>query len=244
MMHVIADVVASRRSDALNHTLAGKLRRMALFPNFTLTTRGIAQAVHSARTAYASHKIARLGLDALIRRVDGEALEQDPADLLFLYENARDRRPQRAIEFGSGQSTTFIAQGLHDAGGGHLWSLDGNARWLANTEATLPDHLRPYVTFVHSPLTVTEEHGPAAWRYSIIPPGTWDFVFLDGPTLTDDVKLSCDLIEIADRFNPGAFGMIDHRWRTAVLAREMTRLRLHYRPSLESFTFTTPAPAR
>lgn len=228
------------RSDALDHTLAGKLRRAALFPIFSMTSRGVAQAVHRVRTAHAARKLDHLGLSALIRRVDGEALEQDPADLLFLYETARDRRPERCLEFGSGQSTTFIAQGLHDAGCGHLWSLDGNARWLANTEATLPDHLRPYVTFVHSPLLVTEDYGPPAWRYSIIPNGEWDFVFLDGPTLTDDVKLSCDLIDIADRFAPGATGMIDHRWRTAVLAKEVAgnRLAMRYMPTLESFHLT------
>ncbi len=65
-------------------------------------------------------------------------------------------------------------------------------------------------------------------------------MLIDGPALCPEVELSCDLIRLAPRLNRGAFGMIDHRWRTAVLAQEHARhLRLRYVPSLESFVFRT-----
>lgn len=236
MSTTIANAATGQSFDSLNHTLAGKLRRLMLFPAFTLSSRGIAQAAHRLRTARAAKKLEKLNLSRLIRRVDGEALRQDPADLLFLYETVRNHRPERAIEFGSGQSTTFIAQGLHDAGGGHLWSLDADTRWLNNTEETLPEHLRPYVTFVDSPVVVSEKYGVPAFRYSVMPPGEWDFVLIDGPALTPDIRLSCDLVDLP--LTPGAVGMIDHRWRSATLAKEVAgrRMRVRFMPSLESFS--------
>ena len=140
---------------------------------------------------------------------------------------------QRAIEFGSGQSTLFIAQALHDQGSGHLWSLDADARWLEHTSKLLPEHLRPFVTFIHSPVVVNREYGVPAWEYSVVPEGQWDFVLIDGPALTDDVKLSCDLIKLAPALTQNGLGMIDHRWRTAVLAKEIagSKLRIRFSPT-------------
>ena len=181
----------------------------------------------------------RAGLDSLLANRDPAALPQDPADLMFLYRTVGERNVRRAIEFGSGQSTLFIAQALHDQGFGHLWSLDSDARWLEHTRAMFPAHLKPFVTFIHSPVIVNRDYGAPAWEYSVIPEGKWDFVLIDGPELTEDVRLSCDLVKLAPRLEPSAFGMIDHRWRSAVLAKERAgeMLRIRFVPSLESFVF-------
>src|SRR3569623_819693 len=107
---------------------AGKIRRLRLFPMHTLTVRtGIAQFLHGIRTKRAQRWIARKGYLSLTQRRHDGALPQDPADLRFLYEAIVRQQPQRAIELGSGQSTIFIAQALHDVGAGHLWSLDADA---------------------------------------------------------------------------------------------------------------------
>lgn len=217
-------------------SLRGRLRRLRLFPGFVILARlGIAQRLHVRRTRRAGQEMKRLGLDSLLANLAPDALRQDPADLMFLYRTVGKRKPKRAIEFGSGQSTLFIAQAMHDAGEGHLWSLDADAGWLKHTEANLPDHLRPFVTFVHSPVVLSREHGIAAWRYTVLPAGPWNFVLIDGPELTDESRLSCDLLHL--RLAPGATGFIDHRWRSAMLAKEHTSLRLRFVPSLESFTF-------
>ena len=164
-------------------------------------------------------------------------MEQDPADLMFLYDTIRARRVEWAIEFGSGQSTLFIAQALHDQGSGHVHSLDADARWLEHTSRMMPEHLKPYVTFVHSPVVVNNDYGVPAWEYTVIPEGEWDFVLIDGPAGKGGITLSCDLIKLMPSLKEGATGMIDHRWRTAVLTKEHvgTELRMRFVPSLESF---------
>lgn len=89
-------------------------------------------------------------------------MPQNPSDLRYLYEEVRKAAPERCIQFGSGQSTPFIAQALHDRGRGHLWSLNADAKWAEHTAAILPGHLRPYVTVVHSPSVVDASYGVPA----------------------------------------------------------------------------------
>jgi hypothetical protein len=131
------------------------------FPAHTITSRlKIARPLHALRTAVADRQMRRHQLDSLLARRAPEAMPQDPADLMFLYWAITKRGPERCIEFGSGQSTLFIAEALHARGHGHLWSLDADADWLAHTEQMLPDYLRTLVTFVHSPVRVHRIFGP------------------------------------------------------------------------------------
>jgi len=223
---------------------AGKLRRLRLFPGFTLTTKsGLARRLHARRTEKAAQRLRQSSLAPLLNGQDPLALPQDAADLLYLYDTVSSRKVERAIEFGSGQSTLFISQALHDQGHGHLWSLDANNLWLEHTKAMLPEHLRPFVTFVHSPVRIVQDYGVPAWRYTVVPDGKWDFVLMDGPEGTGQEPggsdMTTNLIEMADSLNPGATGFIDHRWMTAVLTKENAsdRLRLRFIPSLESWEF-------
>lgn len=224
----------------LANSLSGTIRRFFMFPSHSITAKlGIAQAVHGMRTRRAAKLLRQQNLEKLLGGKDPAALGQDPADLVFLKETIKERKVRRAIEFGSGQSTIFIAQGMFEQGFGRLFSLDADKRWLAHSEKALPEHLRDFVTFVHSPAIVNYEYGVPAWEYSVIPEGDWDFVLVDGPALTDEVQLSCDLIKLVPALKPGATGMIDHRWRSAVLAKDVAgnQLRISYKPSLESFVF-------
>ena len=228
----VSHLVSQERS------VRGMLRRLVLFPTHTLAVRtGLAKWLHDRRTARAHSSLRQRGQERLLIKGDADALPQDPADLEYLYDTVRANRPQRAIEFGSGQSTVFIAQALHDVGQGHLWSLDADEHWLANTAAVLPEHLRPFVTFVHSPVAEDRSYGIPAFRYTVVPEGEWDFALIDGPALTPQVALSVDLIDLAPKLRRGATGMIDHRWRTAALAKELCGrdLSIRYDPSLESY---------
>jgi len=150
----------------------GRLRRLRLFPVHTLSARtGVAQRLHGARSSRAREWIEQRGLAPLLRGQSADALPQDPADLRYLYETVGRHRPARTIEFGSGQSTLFIAQAMHDLGSGHLWSLDADADWLEHTRSLLPAHLRPFVTLMHSPVVVNHEYGMPVWEYTVIPDG-------------------------------------------------------------------------
>ena len=187
----------------------------------------------------AARELAARKLDRLLERRNPRAEPQDPADLLFLHDTIYRRQPARCIEFGSGQTTVFIAEALYRRNRGHLWSLDASADWLAHSRQMLPERLQPFVTFVHSPVELTDEHGVVAWRYQAVPQGPWDFVLIDGPEGTEESTFSSDLIYLIDDMTPSSRGMIDHRWRTAVLAKEVLgrRLRIRYMMSLESFLF-------
>jgi len=100
---------------ALGPGIAGMLRRLRLFPLHSLTARtGIARRLHEARTRKSEAILAARGHTRLLADRHADALPQDAADLVYLYDLVSRRRPARAIELGSGQSTIFIAQGLHD----------------------------------------------------------------------------------------------------------------------------------
>jgi len=225
---------------SLRSGFATKVRRFALFPNFTATARlGIDRFLHRRRTEKCVKLIEAAGFSHLRLQPHETGEVQDPADLWHVYETIRALRPKRVLEFGSGQTTVFIAQALHDNGAGHLHSLDADARWLDNTRSMLPSHTLPFVSLIHSPVVVNRDYGEPAWEYTLIPEGEWDFVLIDGPAGIGDVTASCDLIHLADSMRPGSMGLIDHRCRTALLAREVLgdKLRIRYVPSLESFTF-------
>lgn len=224
---------------ALSPSLHGKLRRLVLFPSHSLGIKfGIAQFLHSRRTKKALRDLKAKGFESLILGQNPEALPQDPADLMYLYEAVQNCKAQRVIEFGSGQSTVFIAQALHDLGFGHVWSLDSDEQWLEHTNGLVPAHLRPFITFVHSPVVLTSDYGVRAWRYTVVPEGEWDFVLLDGPAGTAESTMTTNLIELLPVLKPGAGGFIDHRWKTAVLTKEVLgdKIKIRYLPSLESFT--------
>lgn len=237
-----------RAPHGLAPTLSGKFRRLTLFPSHTLSVKlRLAQFMHKRRTAKARKELEAAGFSRLLLPQSPDALPQDHADLMHLYHAVQRQKAQRVIEFGSGQSTIFIAQGLHDQGFGHLWSLDSNADWLKHTAGLIPTHLKPYITQVHSPVELTDDYGVRAWRYTVTPAGKWDFVLLDGPEGTGrqagGSDMTTNLIELVDDLNPGATGFIDHRWQTTVLTREVLghKLNIRYVPSLESFVIKKPA---
>jgi predicted O-methyltransferase YrrM len=215
------------------------LRRLFLSPSHTITIRlGIAQRLHARRMAKARREIETEGFGHLLQGRADDALPPDPACLMFLYRAVRNCGAGRVIEFGSGQSTIFIAQALHDQGFGHLWALEADAHWLRHTQSLIPEYLIPFVTLVHSPVILTSDHGPPAWRYTVVPEGEWDFLFLDGPAGTAESTMTVNLIELLHALNKGARGLIDHRWKTTMLTREAVgrELAIRYLPSLESFT--------
>lgn len=225
---------------ALSTGLGARFRRLSFFPSFTISSRlGLDRWLHARETRRAADAIESAGYTHLRRQIDPAADAQDPADLWHVYSTVRRNRPERCLEFGSGQTTLFTAQALADNGEGQLYTLDADARWLEHTKAMMPVELHPYVTFIHAPVAVVEDYGIPTWRYSNIPDGLFDFIVVDGPAGTDECAMSCDLVDIADRLAPHAEGMIDHRWRTAMLARECAghRLRIRYDLLLESFLF-------
>ena len=111
-------------------------------------------------------------------------------DYHLLHSYIIKRRPSRLLEFGSGKSTLVMAQALFEAHRhapssppGHLYSLEDIPRYHEDIKKLIPDRFKEYVTLIHSPKR------ESCWRnevwgfgYSTLPPGPFDFVFVDGPT--------------------------------------------------------------
>ena len=106
------------------------------------------------------------------------------------------RRPRRILEFGSGRTTVVMAHALatvnrEDPGcpPGHLYSMEDILRFHEDAKAIMPPQLSRYTTLIHSPKR------ESTWRdeiwgfgYSTLPPGPFDFVFVDGASLIDPLQ--------------------------------------------------------
>jgi hypothetical protein len=152
------------------------------------------------------------------------------ADLLFLYQTVRLRKPRHILEFGSGCSTVIMTQGLFDnqqnssCRSGYLYSLDAEAHWAEVTARTMPRHLRGYCEVWHSPVFKVNYLGTPAFRHTRVPDIAPDLLYLDGPALTREIQVAVDTLDIEDRFPRHFYGIIDGRWlNTLFLKRHLKR---------------------
>jgi hypothetical protein len=108
-------------------------------------------------------------------------------DYHLLHRYVVSRRPSRLLEFGSGVTTLVIAHAISEiersGGTSHLYSLEDVPRFHENVKRLLPAGLARHVTLLCAPKKETR------WRdeiwgfcYETLPPGPFDFVFVDGPT--------------------------------------------------------------
>ena len=72
-------------------------------------------------------------------KVDEKEIEPEYDDLRNLYKLIRKRKPKCVLEFGSGFSTIAISLALKDNWEkdkvmGNLYTVDGNEKWLLNTQ--------------------------------------------------------------------------------------------------------------
>jgi predicted O-methyltransferase YrrM len=99
--------------------------------------------------------------------------------LLLLAELVRDARPATVVEVGGGISTLVIAQMLSRSGGGRLLSIDGDARFAAETRRKLSSYgLSAEVRAV--PL-VRPRQGVGRWYDHGPLPDAIDLLVVDGP---------------------------------------------------------------
>lgn len=133
--------------------------------------------------------------DVLVSGQEGEHAI-DPIDQANLHYIIRRYRPLQVLEFGIGFSTITMAHALWmndqenlrnklpdaDEQRGHLWTVDTSEEWIGNTDAKMPDNLRPYVDLRHSTAEALELNGQLCHRYTKIPNIAPDMIYLDGPS--------------------------------------------------------------
>lgn len=168
-------------------------------------------------------------LDFLAHRPP-KAIPPDFADLWFLYQVVRRRKPRRILEFGSGCSTVIMAQALWDnqressRSSGYLYSVDADPYWAEVTARSMPTRLQGFCEIWYSPLVEVTYLGTPAFRHAKIPDVAPDLLYLDGPALTPERQVAVDVLDIEGRFPPGFYMIVDGRWtNTMFLKRHLKR---------------------
>ena len=107
-----------------------------------------------------------------------------PDFLLLLARHARAAAPQTVLECGSGVSTLVLARCLQLNGSGHVYSLEQDPQFAAETRDRLAENgLMEWATVVDAPLTDLELNGKKySWyKSSAIPANSIDMLIVDGP---------------------------------------------------------------
>lgn len=117
-----------------------------------------------------------------------------PDVLLVLARHIRVARPETIVECGSGVSTIVQAQALRLNGRGHVYSLDHDPAFAAQTREALAGFgLSEWATVLDAPLTQVEASGQD-WRWYAIDrlPASLsiDLLFVDGPPVETPDSLS------------------------------------------------------
>jgi hypothetical protein len=104
-----------------------------------------------------------------------------------------------------------FAKALLDNGGGHLISIDADPFWAKSTADALPAQLRSCCEIIYGPLIEAEYDGVRAFRHSNVPNVRPNYLYLDGPALTDRVQVAIDVLDMEDRLPPEFFMVVDGR---------------------------------
>jgi predicted O-methyltransferase YrrM len=107
-----------------------------------------------------------------------------PDFLRQLAELALRHRPSMIVECSSGASTVVLARCCQLLGTGHVYSLEHDATYAAQTRAWLADAgLTGYATVMHAPLKDTSLDGQIYPWYSLdeLPASPIDLLVVDGP---------------------------------------------------------------
>lgn len=176
-------------------------------------------------------------------------------DLVRLHKLIRDRKVFTAMEFGVGYSTPIIADALYknkldwenlkkkpivrNNHQFHLFSVDASQKWINETKKRLPKHLKSFVTFQFSEITIGKYQDQICHYYNQLPNVVPDFIYVDAPD-TRQVKgsinglnfyeceertvMSADLLLMEPTLLPGTFILVDGRTNNArFLARNFRR---------------------
>lgn len=160
----------------------------------------------------------RENLLSLLGGRPADAFVPEYDDLWFLYKEAATRRPQVIWEFGSGYSTSILAEAAQRFEG-RLYSIDAMREWADRTRALLPaHHTNTTVSFV--PVVPV---GDRFWRHESLPPELPNFIYLDGPPLTKERPIAIDVLEIEAQLPIGCFVVVDGRKMNTYYLRDHFR---------------------
>lgn len=131
-------------------------------------------------------------------------------------------KPQRILEFGSGSSTLVFCEYLRKYSGS-LLSIDEEEKWAMNTRRLVDLKPAESIEIVCSKRICRPEAVPREIKYELCLEDGYDFVFVDGPSLTvDGIKwkdaINSNVLELAQR--PEAIVVDGRRATSRYLAQE------------------------
>jgi hypothetical protein len=162
-------------------------------------------------------------LDALIKDfAKSRSLAIDISDAIALYEYIINRKPNYILEFGPGTSSNIIClailnQKKKDPNYNPIFiSLEHHKDWLDFHHQTFKKELAPYCQMILVPTILSAFNGEGACKYAEIPDYPYDFIFVDGPSPSEQgVLISTDCIELADKLSPTCTIVFDGREASA-----------------------------
>lgn len=169
------------------------------------------------------------GLPRLFETRPPEAIGWSSVKMWTLYRTIRARRPRNVIEIGTGCSTLIIAEALRRNGAGHLLTVDGSARWLAETEKALPPGSLRHVTLQHVPVATETLHDTVCLRHLGLAEQPVDFIYLDGPDPKSapdwpgGKPIASDPLHLEGGFQPGFAMLLEKRSATVAFLRQHFR---------------------
>ena len=178
---------------------------------------------------WSEFQLARRGYLGFLAARPADSLPPDCADLWFLYRLIRARRPNTVLELGSGFSTVIMAYALRENGGGMMWSIDADERWMGVTQSLLPKSLTPHCRILHCPAKAEDWRGYRVWRHAGLPEVTPDFLYVDGPGGDEGrtPAITADPLDLEPKFPLGFIMVIDGRYATYAFLK--THLQRRYR---------------
>lgn len=161
------------------------------------------------------------------------------ADLYRLHRFVIENKRTTIMEFGVGWSTLVLAHAmslnklqysenmanLRRNNPFEVHSVDNEPSFVDIAEKRLPNNLKPFVTFTHSPIRMTTFQDRYATEYQQLPLVNPDFIYLDGPdqfNLTNDINgfstahkdmmpMACDILKFEHYLTPGTIIVVDGR---------------------------------
>tara|TARA_B110000467_G_C18305318_1_gene474264 strand:+ start:610 stop:1377 length:768 start_codon:yes stop_codon:yes gene_type:complete len=162
-------------------------------------------------------------------------------DLVRIHKLIRSRKPFTALEFGLGYSTIIMADAmmkneqdfnalsekpeLRNRFLFQIFAVDADQEWIKYAEDKFPEHLKKYVHFHHSEISIGTFNGRMCHFYDNLPDIIPDFIYLDGPSpknvkgkingmsfqCDERTVMSGDLLLIEPILLPGTFILVDGR---------------------------------
>lgn len=171
-------------------------------------------------------------------------------DYWALYRTVVDRAPRTVLELGSGVSSAVIACALKDVfrdGGFTFVSLEESEAYHDEIRRAIPRDLAAAVDLRLARRWERPFGDDRGCGYEPLPDGTFDFVFIDGPTLKAQEPgarkcFNADLIDLAARADRPFRATLDQRIGTMwALKERLPRAAFSYDPVTKLTTIDVPA---